>query len=393
MLTELNYILSLPDRVWELVAHVSGIPNESHMLRNTSVSVAHSSLGFVYKDSFRQLSLPPLKWTQGDIIENVRTIATMPMNDITDKATQKLRTLLDIGFESELIVENFTNAIDIPASTSMVEQGHGRVTPVLRQHKQIGSQFLCSAALLTQTRSFFTAWKEQKVVEKLKSKLEAYDAKVVNRINAQNMFCGARIDQSSSSADPTLAGSSFKEVSASMTQVARSFNDLSFMEKAEWEEIARKRRQEVAVEHGVQKATLQMSLQEAEEAVVERQADRRNHLSCMKLSDTEIEEMVSTWSQGVFRRDDVQKALDSHLVAPSVPAAEDQAWIVAGEKDFEIENDVVPWWVRNIAINRDFFQGTAISVTGSDKVYVIVYISGSPYGAILLWKPSCSPLV
>jgi hypothetical protein len=383
MVAEFDRILALSDGVWDLIALVGGL-DDPYELRDTCVSLTHSSFGFIHNDSFRQLLQEPLKWTQGNITENVAHLGSCSRLELKDTASLQMRDSLDAGGLEVELVDGLALVQEAPCSTTLLEQGHGRASPVLRQHKRIGAEYLSAAALVTQTACLIKPSAHVLNVAKVEARLKRLEDAAPIKVTGKSCFIAARSNQNSSRADASLAGSSFANHSDSCQRLNDEYAQLSGAEKHEWFEDACDARRDLRHALNTQRVKLLAELELAEKDKDEDAKDFRNHYQFMKFSDEELANLCESYTSKSVTRDFVQLELNRHLEAPPAPLAEDQEWIMAAEDAFRPPKEEQPWWVKRIATHKAAFRRTAIGVVDSDVVYIIVFIAQSPHGVFFL---------
>ena len=95
---ELKYLHDLPDLVWERLASFIFKDTPPNDFRDSCIFSAHIGSGYLWDDSFGQLSLSPLSITQCDIAQNLANIS-LGVFDPLDTQAKQIKACLGIVFQ------------------------------------------------------------------------------------------------------------------------------------------------------------------------------------------------------------------------------------------------------------------------------------------------------
>ena len=110
-------------------------------LRTTVLSVATTSVGYLWRDSFESLQHYPLKITQGDIATNLQILADMPAEEVQqfDLVTRNCKSLLDSKYYFVECKKAWELIADVSNSVGLVEKAHGYGAKTILPHPTYGA--------------------------------------------------------------------------------------------------------------------------------------------------------------------------------------------------------------------------------------------------------------
>ena len=142
--SELQHLNELPASVYaSLAALVSPYMKPSKM-RTTVLSVATSSVAYLWRDSFECLQHYPWKITQGDIATNLQILTDIPAEEVQqlDLVTRNCRALLDSRYYFGDCKKAWELVTDVGNGVGLVEKAHGYGAKTILPHPQLGAQEL-----------------------------------------------------------------------------------------------------------------------------------------------------------------------------------------------------------------------------------------------------------
>ena len=112
-----------------------------------------------------------------------------------------------------------------------------------------------------------------------------------------------------------------------------------------------------------------------------------NSTSGLRLSDSEVDDLVTEWAGPGFRGEDREEAWSELVSSPHPTPVDIQRELLRVEKAMDAENPKqrAQWWVPHIAKRRVGFQHTALTLSETaDVIYYFLYAKQNPMSATFL---------
>ena len=123
MYDAMSSIIDMPSITWSRLASIVGGGLRANNLRSSTISAASTSVGYLHRDLFQELSADPLAMTQGDIGEN---LVKLLHRAVTDHVVKKMQNLLRAMVPVAQLRCALELLRDAPCMVQMIEEGHAR---------------------------------------------------------------------------------------------------------------------------------------------------------------------------------------------------------------------------------------------------------------------------
>lgn len=147
IVSELQYVQTLPGEIWDLLGERSmwdGI-----RLRSAASASSFTAAGFMF---WRLRIFHELPWRlcRGDVHDNLSVLAASDMP--SDQVTQRIWRLMRMGYPKEEVASAVRLMGCASFSSIQVEQGHSFASNILKRHKEVGAEALRCRSLVSSLR-------------------------------------------------------------------------------------------------------------------------------------------------------------------------------------------------------------------------------------------------
>jgi hypothetical protein len=167
---EQEYLASLPDELWDLVASrlcVAGFNGLA--MKDLVFHSLMTAMAFLHHNSLSLLQRLPLSLTQGSIKDNLAEFQALPLDANWDLMTTKIWHCTQWDLAS--CERNLMLLRDAPCSTQLCEKGHAAGSVIHRYHKRLGRDSLVLRSVLGDTRALFRPSVDEATELKLQDRL------------------------------------------------------------------------------------------------------------------------------------------------------------------------------------------------------------------------------
>jgi len=165
-------VCNLPDAIWNLLASfVSLDPSfDGWTLRHCTLNTMHIGMSYVECNAFTQLTVYPLKLTQGDVRENLRELGDF-VGELDTQTRNVLKCVTDpgVGRTSEAL----TLLKHVACSTGLAEKGHAPGSILRRDHAKLEARLFGERAFVHLHTPLFKSSPEELKVQRMREKYDA----------------------------------------------------------------------------------------------------------------------------------------------------------------------------------------------------------------------------
>ena len=161
---EVLWVESLGDLTWERLASMLREPHEmTHVeLRSAVLRCIYISFAYIDHKILKVLNSEPWSLIRGaSIAANLRVLLEEGYEG-PDGFTQQLLSLLRVGYDIDRAADGLSLLLDAPWTSVSVEQAHGSMGTLHRQHPEVGGDLLAHRSMLHQCRALFNPSEEDK---------------------------------------------------------------------------------------------------------------------------------------------------------------------------------------------------------------------------------------
>ena len=393
MVHHLDRIASYPQLIWKRLHDYvgEGFGRSWHHLRSEAIRSAVVGTGYLEFAAFGCLGQPPWLYTQGDIANHIEQIGGRELHELPqDETTMKIAIGLANGVQPQIFVEGLKLLRDASMTTNVNERAHGYGARLVEDHARYGYDLVACRSTLNSAYPLFHATGVQKQVQMLQTEIARLDHRKPERTPATAMhfkqIAGDRIAQGFGDDDDT-----FHEMRLTMDKQTQRWGELSGQRKQPFYEA---RVQHIGEQQQIiaeARADLQEQVRRLQEAAL---AELRLHglpnsmSASMKFSEEDLDELAAMLSPDGACADPPQQAEATAPEEPTSLEMNELEELHASLFPQAIEDVTRPWWIREVARNRDEWHAAAIfDVEGDDEtIYLFLFASQSPQ---LAWFLEC----
>ena len=112
----------------------------------------------------------------------------MRRKSLSDSVTAKIKTCLQVGYNTDMLADAVKLLGQVPWSTTGVEQGHGSLAVMHRFHPDYTLTHLCSRAMIHQVRSLCVLALAERVEEQAARVLQHTEKRQLEKATARHMW-------------------------------------------------------------------------------------------------------------------------------------------------------------------------------------------------------------
>jgi len=382
MLEEFQYLVSLPPYVWRRLSHAMVGKREPSSLRTDVLRSASTSMGYINREVFAQLSQLPFVLTQGDIEQRLNDLKSA--EGISEPIATKIQALLALEYPRAQLVSALQLVREAPTTTTLVEQQHGSGAVVMRAHPEYGEKTLRVRQCLHQCQRLIRPAPVDVKLQRLRADVEALETASHHKITGRHAFFATK---NKTKVALLPKGDKFQQSQGVMKQHAKEFAELSAAQQAMYNQAAIDMRKAKARETQARCEELRGSI-----ALLEQRRAQEllsigvvNHLDSCRFSSDDIDKMCTYYDWLASQPGVVSRLITSAVESPRAPTSEEQQVVLQFQDDLHAEPNACPWWVRLVALQRHRFVGCGFSsAADAPVVYLLLYAIQSPYGAHFL---------
>eukprot|EP00974_Lingulodinium_polyedra_P024829 2401071-Lingulodinium_polyedra.AAC.1 len=155
-------------------------------LRSKALQAAHTSAAYIQDKIFKEAAKLPWALVQGDAWENLLKLKDQASG--LDDTCLKLQRLLQLGYPRVALEQAVKLMGEVPWTTMVVEQGHGSMAAIRRQHHYYGKEMLCQRAFIHMLRPLFHEPEKPKAQVAFEKALESRRKKQPQKITGRHAF-------------------------------------------------------------------------------------------------------------------------------------------------------------------------------------------------------------
>lgn len=389
---ELVFLEQLPPQVWDRLArHVGGYPAElGGELRSASVRSAYTSRAYIEDRLFRIADDFPWRLAFGDIQDNLEKLHSEPYQG-HDRATQQIKQLLQIGFPRSQLGDLVALLREVPWTTVTVEQAHGSMAVLHRQHPGLGRKALAHRTMIHQCRALFQNPQAEKVLGRIEKRLERLRGQTPESTTGRHLFLRDLMAQARSSL-PQGSRMSLGLRQQIMRRHGGLYKSLPLAARQEYGQAASRHIENANVDrmenitaalHDYRLYSARLTQEALERGMTNRVADSR-------FSEADLREL----GQHVLAvSKDAAGRVAGRLRAeapPGEPSAAQMAVFASHPVATTIEGRGAPELyslTRELCWRREFYRGCALfrdDVDIGEKAFLFLYGTQSPIAAVFL---------
>ena len=232
---EMEWMASLPDFVWKVLANVASLP--THEFRHRCLSAGHASVCIFHCRVIVVAEGSPFNLALGCIEDNLSWLSQQP--EPSELNAKKIWCLLQDGFGMQLAVRIVSLFLEIPWTTLTAEQLHGIAASLRRHHPDYALGTLLSRSLVLAVHKLLpTASQEERLLDKLYAKEKKFEQKNPDKAAGRQLYlqelhevARAKVDRRGRPLPPNMA-------MILMKRHGESYSHLSRADRAQWEHRA-----------------------------------------------------------------------------------------------------------------------------------------------------------
>ena len=381
---EIQFLSKISLPAWSMLANVcewSGPQLQSEVL-----SAAHTAIGFISTRVLTEAQKLPWALATGDLEQNLADLKEGPKPD--ERTAAKVRSLLQVGYNRELLKQGLMLMQDCPWSSASVEQQHASATVIKRLHPEYGQETLMVRAFLHSMRLLLPGLSpDEKKLKREGLRLQRLRATNPDKITGRHVYVqdlvsvGMAIKSSaSSSAAP-----------ANMSQIILQKHGQSWQRMPAT--VKRKYEARAALERSASSHRLAESIEESQakaQVLQSRLAEQGLQfrspllLSECKLSAADEALWDARLKSDAFVETHLQRLRADAKVAPPIIGQCLQEALAAVPLWENAITKARPSWLSPLCWGRDFFSKSALvfyDEDGNKNVYKLLYATQSPLAA------------
>jgi len=389
--------ISLP--VWSLLANVCGW--SGLQLQSEVLFAAHTAIGFISTRVLTEAQKLPWALATGDLDRNLADLKAGPEPD--EPTAAKVWSLLQVGYNRELLKQGLMLIQDCPWSSASAEQQHASATVMKKFHPEYGQETLMVRAMLHSMRLLLPGLSpEEKKLKREELRAQRLQARNPEKISGRHVYVKDLV-----STGLTMKFSGSKEVPANLSQIVLKKHGQS------WHRMpaAMKRKYEAraALERSESSRKLEESVEEsqARAEVLRSRLPEQNQqsrppllLSECKLTRADEASWGELLKSAAFAEASSLQRLraEAKVAAPIIEQSLQDALAAVTLKENTITK-ARPAWLSRLCWGRGFFSKAALvfyTADGGKHVFKVLYATQSPlaaYFSSLEPEESCLPIV
>ena len=388
MLDEVLWVQGIDSFVWDRLATVVGAKQTGVGLANAAIHASYVQVAFAKFRVFNVLEAYPWSLAVGDIEDNLDDLAATD-SPISDPTTQKIRVLLQQGYNRKQVALGVALFREVSFSTVAVEQAHASAACIHKYHPAYESLMLSTRATLHQSRHLFLTPPGDRVEAKAAGKLATMKQKSPFKASGSNAFLASLMEQGRM-AMPEGSKLPRAFVDGVVRQHHAWFNALSLEDQAAFHAAARAQAESRLVEVMGDIAHFQdaMHLRKTRAAEELRNEGVKNSVTLARFSTADYESLEAMMSDPTLPTGAALRSLREAKCSP--PESPPPHVIEALQQCPTVASPVplleFPGWVKGLCWQRKNIVGTAygLSFEPGSQVFYFLFASQSPLAAHFL---------
>lgn len=371
--------------IWQRLGALVGV--SACDIRHSTILAAAATVGYINRDVFGDLRAEPLSLTQGNIEDNVASLARRE-GEIQDPTARQLRVLLDAGELQAHIVDALVLLRDCPCTSTLVEEGHASAAVLKRYHEDYSEAVLRCRALLHQQRALLRPSPIQKKLTTIDRRVERLQSRQPEKVHSRQCLLKQSVEQALSQredADPLER----KRVSRGcMVSLAAHMDGMTREERQGLRHDAAELR--AALKRNIDDDIVK-NQERRRELVAEQRANDtegvRNHVGSARLSEQDVQAICDMLNTELYQSMELDESgTAGSAPAPPLPEQVKLFQQKASEMATPARSSPLPWWCRIVCPHRVHFHGVALAKGQADPpvYWLVLFAKQQPYQVTFL---------